>query len=285
MSGRTQAASHHSCAFAADLACAGCAAAQPASAATLPNDIKWVQRSAEYYAATLEAYRDATARVEQQASTRKAGTWAVILDADETVISNLQYQIERIGQGYSAESWAAWVHRKEAIPLPGAAAFLARVRQLGGRIAIVTNRLESECEDTRAVFRTHQLPFDAMLCRPDKAPSDKNPRFEVGRDGEDASRPGAARRRRLRRRQHPRLPGTDPGHPSGRGRGVLRVRGALLPGAEPDVRQLGTIGRESTQAPLEPGIRESRPDPSRCTWSQRQCRSSRRAEHRWQLSV
>ena len=23
-----------------------------------------------------------------------------------------------------------------------------------------------------------RLPFDAMLCRPDKAPSDKNPRFE-----------------------------------------------------------------------------------------------------------
>lgn len=153
-------------------------AAQPAPAATLPNDIKWVQRSAEYHAAMLETYRHATVRVEQQAATRKAGTWAVILDADETVISNLQYQIERIGQGYSAESWAAWVHRKEAIPLPGATAFLARVRQLGGRIAIVTNRLESECEDTTAVFRTHQLPFDAMLCRPDKAPSDKNPRFE-----------------------------------------------------------------------------------------------------------
>ena len=153
-------------------------AARTASAVTLPNDIKWVQRSAEYYAATIKTYRDATARVEQQAATRKAGTWAVILDADETVISNLQYQIERIGQGYSPESWAAWVHRKEAIPLPGAAAFLARVRQLGGQIAIVTNRLDSECEDTRAVFRTHQLPFDAMLCRADKAPSDKNPRFE-----------------------------------------------------------------------------------------------------------
>ena len=153
--------------------------ALPGSAAALPNDIKWAQRSAEYYAASFQTYRDATARIEQQAATRKAGTWAVILDADETVISNLQYQIERIGLGYSAESWAAWVHRKEATPLPGAAAFMARVKQLGGRIAIVTNRLESECEDTRVVFRTHQLPFDAMLCRPDKAPSDKNPRFEA----------------------------------------------------------------------------------------------------------
>jgi len=153
-------------------------APQPTPAAALPNDIKWVQRSAEYYAAILDTYRSATARVEQQAASRKSGTWAVVLDADETIISNLQYQIERVGQGYSAESWAAWVHRKEATPLPGAAAFLGRVRQLGGRIAIVTNRLESECEDTRAVFRMHHLPFDAMLCRDDKGPSDKNPRFE-----------------------------------------------------------------------------------------------------------
>ena len=45
--------------------------------------------------------------------------------------------------------------RREATPLPGAAAFLARVRELGGRIAIVTNRLESECADTEAVFQTH----------------------------------------------------------------------------------------------------------------------------------
>jgi len=155
------------------------AAQASAAVPALPNDIRWVQRSAEYHAAIIQAYRLATMRVEQQGATRASGSWAVVLDADETVISNLQYQIERIGLGYSGESWAAWVHRKEATPLPGAAVFLNRVRQLGGRIAIVTNRLESECEDTIAVFEARSLPFDAMLCRADKAPSDKNPRFEA----------------------------------------------------------------------------------------------------------
>ena len=162
-------------------------AAAPASTQVLPNDIRWVQRSAEYYAALLQAYRAAAVRVEQQAASRAPGSWAVVLDADETVISNLQYQIERVGLGYSAESWAVWTRRREATPLPGAAAFLARVRQLGGRIAIVTNRLESECEDTSAVFRTHALPFDAMLCRPDKLPSDKTPRFEAVAAGKSAA--------------------------------------------------------------------------------------------------
>jgi 5'-nucleotidase (lipoprotein e(P4) family) len=156
------------------------APAPPAArTATLPDSIAWVQRSAEYYAAVIQTYRLATTRVEQQAASRTPGAWAVILDADETILSNLQYQIERAGAGYSPESWAAWVHRREATPLPGAAAFLTRVRALGGRIAIVTNRLESECADTIEVFKAQALAFDAMLCRPDKGPSDKNPRFEA----------------------------------------------------------------------------------------------------------
>ena len=151
----------------------------PPRTAALPDSINWVQRSAEYYAAVIQVYRLATQRVEQQAPSRAAGTWAVVLDADETILSNLQYQIERVGRGYSPESWAAWVRRREATALPGAAAFLARVHQLGGRIAIVTNRLESECTDTIALFEALQLAFDAMLCRPDKGPSDKTPRFDA----------------------------------------------------------------------------------------------------------
>jgi 5'-nucleotidase (lipoprotein e(P4) family) len=140
-----------------------------------------VRDAAEYHAAVLQAYRAATAHVESEARTRAAGTWAVILDADETIVSNLTYQVERarLGQGYSPESWNAWVKRREATPLPGAAAFLARVRALGGRIAVVTNRLHTECEDTSAVFERYALPYDAMLCRPNGSPSDKNPRFEA----------------------------------------------------------------------------------------------------------
>lgn len=157
--------------------------ASPSSPArrALPNDLKWVRDAAEYDALVLQAYRAALTRVEQQAAARARGTWAVVLDADETIINNLQYQIERarMGLGYSAESWNAWVQRREATPLPGAARFLARVRELGGRIAIVTNRLGSECPDTEAVFRAHQLAYDAMLCRPDGTPSDKNPRFDA----------------------------------------------------------------------------------------------------------
>jgi 5'-nucleotidase (lipoprotein e(P4) family) len=169
------------------IAVTGCRTATPptpastasAAAPALPDSVRWVRDAAEYRAAVLQTYRVATAAVTSASGGRAAGSWAIILDADETVISNLQHEIELAEkhQSFSAESWHAWVMRREATPLPGAAAFLARVRELGGRIAIVTNRLESECADTAAVFRAHQLIYDMMLCRPDKAPSDKNPRF------------------------------------------------------------------------------------------------------------
>jgi len=130
-------------------------------------------------------YRLATTRVEQAVAKLPSGSWAVILDADETVLDNSLYQLERskLGLGFSADSWNAWVKRREATVLPGSAGFLGRVRALGGKIAIVTNRLESECADTRAVFDAFKLAYDAMLCRPDGASSDKNPRFTAVAEG------------------------------------------------------------------------------------------------------
>lgn len=161
------------------------------SAEALPDGLRWVQRSAEYHASVLQTYRAATAAIERHAGTSGGRAWAVVLDADETVISNVTYQIERarIRAAFSPESWNAWVRRREATPLPGASQFLARVRALGGRIAIVTNRLQSECDDTQVVFRAGGLVFDAMLCRPDGGPSDKNPRFAAVASGQTAAGP------------------------------------------------------------------------------------------------
>ena len=141
-----------------------------------PPQMRWVRVSAEYEALVRQAYRLAEAHVEREARSRASGTWGVILDADETVISNLAYQIEQKGK-HDETAWMAWVKRREATALPGAKAFLDRVRVLGGKIAIVTNRREPVCADTKAVFAALSLVYDEMLCRTD--PSDKNPRFEA----------------------------------------------------------------------------------------------------------
>jgi 5'-nucleotidase (lipoprotein e(P4) family) len=157
------------------------APAQASEGFRVPEAIRWSRDSAEHRALFLQVYRAATAHVEREAATRAPGTWAVILDADETVIDNSLYQLERAraGQLFDAASWKAWCARREAVPLPGASAFLSRVRALGGKIAIVTNRSAAECPDTEAVFRAHALAYDVMLCKPEGGPGDKNPRFEA----------------------------------------------------------------------------------------------------------
>lgn len=141
----------------------------------------WVTRSAEFGVLTRQVFGQASAAVERAAAGKARGSWVVVADADETLISNLTFQVEleRDGRPYSAASWAAWTRRREATAIPGAKAFLDRVRSLGGRIAIVTNRLESECADTRANLDALSLNYDVVLCRPDGGPSDKNPRFGV----------------------------------------------------------------------------------------------------------
>jgi 5'-nucleotidase (lipoprotein e(P4) family) len=132
----------------------------------------------------LQTYSWAEERVVEAASGRVANSWGVIMDADETVIDNSTYQRERAAAGgaFTPETWGAWVRRREATALPGAVRFIERVRQLGGRVVIVTNRTQSECDDTRANFTALGIGVDLMLCRPPET-SDKNPRFAAVQNG------------------------------------------------------------------------------------------------------
>lgn len=160
------------------------AATTAAAADTLFPSIRWTRSSAEHRAIFVQTYRLATDELERRAQGRASGTWAVILDADETVLDNAQYQQERARAGlpYSEESWNAWVRREAATALPGAAEFVARVRALGGRAVIVTNRDASVCDATRANLRALAIATDAVLCR-EPGPSDKNPRFRAVQAG------------------------------------------------------------------------------------------------------
>jgi 5'-nucleotidase (lipoprotein e(P4) family) len=147
----------------------------------VPLAIRWVRDSAEYRAAAVQAYRMATQRVEVVGTGMPRGKWAVSLDADETVLDNSQYQKERaaLGQPFTAESWREWIARKAAPASPGAAAFLRRVKEMGGAVVIVTNRTQAECPDTEANFRALALPFDLMLCRADGGPGEKESRYDA----------------------------------------------------------------------------------------------------------
>jgi 5'-nucleotidase (lipoprotein e(P4) family) len=159
--------------------------AAPPSRPEMPRSLHWVRNSAEYRALVLETYRLAGSQIERAAQGREPGSWAVILDADETVLDNSTYEKELIEQGvtHNPERWAAFVARRISPAVPGAPAFVRRVRELGGRVAIVSNRTEAECPDTATNLDQLGIPHDAVLCKSPET-KDKGPRFEKVARGE-----------------------------------------------------------------------------------------------------
>ena len=111
------------------------------------------------------------------------------MDADETILDNSLFQLRltRSGQAYDEEIWNDWVREEAAPPLPAAVEFTRLVRELGGRLAIVTNREEVVCPETRRNLTAVGVAADAVLCRGDT--SDKNPRFARVRAGEGTGIP------------------------------------------------------------------------------------------------
>ncbi len=147
--------------------------------------VVWMQRSAEYRAACLQAFRSAsrsledavhddlwTACLEQGAAeVYRNLPLAVVLDVDETVLDNTAYAARRIleSKPFESESWAKWVHEQQAAALPGALAYTLRANELGIRVVYVTNRRSdsddkergsTEESDTRSNLRKLGFPID-----------------------------------------------------------------------------------------------------------------------------
>ncbi len=169
---------------------ASATAAPGAAALARSHALRWVRGSAEYRAVAVETYRAALAAVERASAGRPAGSWAVSVDADETIIDNSQYEVEleEKGETVTDATWRAWVKRRERPAVPGAAAFLEGVRRLGGRVAVVSNTSESLRGDLAANLDSLGLPYDVLLCRPDGGDERKESRWKAVADG--TARPG-----------------------------------------------------------------------------------------------
>jgi 5'-nucleotidase (lipoprotein e(P4) family) len=158
-------------------------AATPATASATPHDLYWARASAEHRAIYLETYRAAADRLVGLSAGRAQGSWGVILDADETIIDNSEYEVRRIpfGGTFDSKDWAAWVAEGRAPALPGAVAFTDGVHQLGGKVVIVTNRDDAECPITRTNLERVSIRADLVLCKTDT--DNKNPRFDAVQNG------------------------------------------------------------------------------------------------------
>lgn len=130
---------------------AACAATTPADHDP-PGDLglQWVKHAAEYRAVTRQVYRAALRdlpRFIEDVSwnalpqQRDAATLppAVILDVDETVVSNVDFQINFIPP-FTNDKHDEWNRENTAIPVEGARDFVAAARDLGVTVFFVTNR-------------------------------------------------------------------------------------------------------------------------------------------------
>jgi 5'-nucleotidase (lipoprotein e(P4) family) len=125
-----------------------CALSSHAFAAT-PREIQYAQ-SVEHDALCAQTYRDAWLVLSGKIAAFRT-PWAVVLDADETVLDNSEFvaDLRRRDAQMSPREWDQWVARKAAKALPGAREFLDHVRAAGGKVVYITDRLTAQEAPTR----------------------------------------------------------------------------------------------------------------------------------------
>ena len=113
--------------------------------------IAWVDSAAEYDALTLQAYQNATRHLDGLIADKRTSALpgqegmaelptAVILDVDETSVSNVDFQIQIEG-GFSHEAFDFWQQNNPARRISGAPEFVQAARDKGVTVFFITNRL------------------------------------------------------------------------------------------------------------------------------------------------
>lgn len=154
-----------SCLLIISFGCAHSLSQQTLRPRRLPNDIKWVTQSIEFSALCTQVYHNAW-DVVKAAAQNETGNWVVVFDVDETVLDNSSYALERVelDSGFTESSWAKWVFRKEATPIPGVKAFVDSVRTLPrAHVAYITDRLFAHEQVTVENLQAHSLFKDGDI--------------------------------------------------------------------------------------------------------------------------
>ena len=112
--------------------------------------IAWVRDAAEYRALSLQAYGRAARDLDRKVSDRRWSALpeqsgaeslppAVILDVDETAVSNVRFQ-ESLVPPFRDDKLNQWSDDNHAVALPGAVEFTQQAAEAGVAVFFVTNR-------------------------------------------------------------------------------------------------------------------------------------------------
>lgn len=137
-------------ALAATLLLAACAATEPEFEPEKDFGHAWVKHSADYAALTRQVYAVATRDLERFANDTSWSALpgqsdaahlppAVILDVDETVINNVDFQFAH-ERPFTDRQLDTWDRAHTAEPVPGVVEFVAAARDAGVAVFFMTNR-------------------------------------------------------------------------------------------------------------------------------------------------
>ena len=95
----------------------------------LPNDVGWVTESFEYQYLCIQIYETAILEIRKQDITNNSPF--IVMDLDETVLDNSNYQIELFlnDEIYNSDSWNKWVKKELANLVPGAKEFILEYKK------------------------------------------------------------------------------------------------------------------------------------------------------------
>tara|TARA_B110000444_G_C18784675_1_gene569262 strand:+ start:642 stop:1307 length:666 start_codon:yes stop_codon:yes gene_type:complete len=148
----------------------------------LPNDVRWVTQSNEYTSLCEQIYSSAGSVLQNQFE--GVDRPVIVMDLDETVLNNVQYQVELFekSETYNPTSWNTWVNKEMATAVPGVKSFILDFKEnYDGRIVFISNRDASTLIATQNNLKSLGLLFedDVFLLRKDKQDTKIVRRVEV----------------------------------------------------------------------------------------------------------
>ena len=163
-----------------------------------------IETSPDYVA--LKWYRDSTERVAQYNQTftlgmekinakiknkkLKSGSWGVVMDIDETVLDNTEYQKRyalACGE-FNPQTLYSFMEEEISPATPGAHNFTCGIQKLHGKVILVTNR-DGAFDDkiqksTQENLKKAGICFDNVVFANGSNDSNKTPRFEAVNNGD-----------------------------------------------------------------------------------------------------
>lgn len=141
----------------------------------------WFQSSAEAKALYYQAYNLAKLKIDQLKKVKSKQKKAIVLDIDETVLNNSQYQGKLIVTKETyPKYWNEWLESESAPALPGAVETLNYAIKNGFDVFYISNRKVAQFDMTKRNLVKSGLPFqgdDHLLLQAEE--SDKTKRREV----------------------------------------------------------------------------------------------------------